>query len=60
MFLNQQGTIGVPVSGPTLQKTAMSISWQFSVDDHFTGKKRQLTVCGEKLFDDVSSIKRFE
>lgn len=72
MWFNQQRSKGVPLSGPILQQKAIMISRQFPETHSFTGSSgwldrwkkrygvRQLTVCGEKLSADVSSIENFK
>lgn len=72
MWFNQQRLKGVPLSGPILQQKAILISRQFPEADQFVASSgwldrwkkrygvRQLTVCGEKLSADVSSIEKFK
>lgn len=72
IWFNQQRSKGVPLSGPILQQKAILISRQFPEADQFTASSgwldrwkkrygvRQLTVCGEKLSADVSSIEKFK
>lgn len=71
-WFTQQRSKGVPLSGPILQQKAIMISKQFPETDRFTGSSgwldrwkkrygvRQLTICGEKLSADVSSIEKFK
>ncbi|XP_066257537.1 jerky protein homolog-like [Euwallacea similis] len=72
MWFNQQRSKGMSLSGPILQQKALMISRHFLEIDQFTASSgwldrwkkrygvRQLTVCGEKLSADVSSVDKFK
>ncbi|XP_066248165.1 jerky protein homolog-like [Euwallacea similis] len=72
MWFNQQRSKGISLSGPILQQKALMISRHFPEIDQFTASSgwldrwkkrygvRQLTVCGEKLSADVSSVDKFK